>query len=79
MYYRKTTDADWILYQSIDIEDADKMSYSSVIDGLDWSTSYDFTVTVKRPGPKGEGSKDTYTTQTTLCDGKSYLSNPSYT
>ncbi|XP_070563083.1 receptor-type tyrosine-protein phosphatase mu-like [Ptychodera flava] len=69
VYYRKTTDSIWTEHnQNFPVVDPDQTSYSTDIAGLDWSTEYDFTVTVKRPGPRGEGSKNTYSTATTLCD-----------
>ncbi|XP_077981809.1 receptor-type tyrosine-protein phosphatase F-like [Glandiceps talaboti] len=68
VYYKQTGENNWTLYQHFTVQNPSKTSYSTIITGLQWSTSYDFTVTVKRPGPKGEGSKDTYITAITLCD-----------
>ncbi|XP_077981180.1 receptor-type tyrosine-protein phosphatase mu-like isoform X1 [Glandiceps talaboti] len=68
VYYKETAYINWTLHQNITVIDPSNTSYSTTISGLQWSTSYDFTVTVKRPGPRGEGSKDTFTTKMTLCD-----------
>ncbi|XP_070563321.1 receptor-type tyrosine-protein phosphatase mu-like isoform X2 [Ptychodera flava] len=68
VYYKKTAHGDWTAHQNFTLTNPDQTTYSADIAGLDWSTVYDFTVTVRRPGSKGEGSKDTYTTTTTLCD-----------
>ncbi|XP_070562437.1 uncharacterized protein [Ptychodera flava] len=68
VYYKRSADADWILHENVDAGDSSTSTYSSVITGLDWSTRYDVTVTLKRPGPKGEGSKESFVTVTTLCD-----------
>ncbi|XP_070548931.1 receptor-type tyrosine-protein phosphatase mu-like [Ptychodera flava] len=66
---RRQADSIWTEHnQNFPVVDPDQTSYSTDIAGLDWSTEYDFTVTVKRPGPRGEGSKKTYSTATTLCD-----------
>ncbi|XP_070563328.1 angiopoietin-1 receptor-like [Ptychodera flava] len=68
VYFKKTTDTDWTAHQHFPVIDQDQTSYTTDITGLVWSTSYDFTVTVKRPGPLGEGSKGTYSTVSTMCD-----------
>ncbi|XP_070564490.1 angiopoietin-1 receptor-like [Ptychodera flava] len=68
VYYKKTADIDWTAHQHFPVVDPDQASYITGISGLDWSTSYDFTVTVKRPGPRGEGGKERYSNVTTLCD-----------
>ncbi|XP_077981808.1 receptor-type tyrosine-protein phosphatase T-like [Glandiceps talaboti] len=68
VYYKQTGENDWTLHEDFTVQDPSKTSYSTTITGLQWSTSYDFTVTVKRPGPNGEGSKDAYITEITLCD-----------
>ncbi|XP_070563322.1 tyrosine-protein kinase receptor Tie-1-like [Ptychodera flava] len=68
VYFKKTADSDWTANQHFQVEDPDQKSYTTDITGLDWCTSYNFTVTVKRPGPKGEGSKDTCSTVSTLCE-----------
>ncbi|XP_070564300.1 angiopoietin-1 receptor-like [Ptychodera flava] len=68
VYFKKTADSDWTANRHFQVDDPDQTNYTTNITGLDWSTSYDFTVTVKRPGPRGEGSKDTYSTVNTLCD-----------
>ncbi|XP_077981803.1 uncharacterized protein LOC144436819 [Glandiceps talaboti] len=68
VYYEQSGENNnWTMHHNIVVQDPSKTSYSTTITGLQWSTSYDFTVTVKRPGPKGEGSKDTFTTNITLC------------
>ncbi|XP_077868845.1 receptor-type tyrosine-protein phosphatase T-like, partial [Saccoglossus kowalevskii] len=67
VYYRESGESDWISGQVISVSDSSQMSYTSTITGLQWSTQYEITVTVKRPGPLGEGSKDTTITETTLC------------
>ncbi|XP_070563659.1 receptor-type tyrosine-protein phosphatase S-like [Ptychodera flava] len=68
VYYKQSDSDNWDFHRSIVVKDQDRVTYNSVIAGLDWSTSYDFTVTVKRPGPRGEGSKEIFTSATTLCD-----------
>ncbi|XP_070563324.1 angiopoietin-1 receptor-like isoform X2 [Ptychodera flava] len=68
VYFKKTTDVDWTQHQNFQVVDQDQTTYTTDITGLDWSTSYDFTVTVKRPGLRGEGSMETVTTAITLCD-----------
>ncbi|XP_077868249.1 uncharacterized protein LOC102809276 [Saccoglossus kowalevskii] len=67
VYYRESVESDWISGQVLSVSDSSQMSYTSTITGLQWSTQYEITVTVKRPGPLGEGSKDTAITETTLC------------
>ncbi|XP_077861436.1 uncharacterized protein LOC144341636 [Saccoglossus kowalevskii] len=67
VYYRGSGESDWISGQVIPFSDSSQMIYTSTITGLHWSTEYEITVTVKRPGPLGEGSKDTTITATTLC------------
>ncbi|XP_070550722.1 angiopoietin-1 receptor-like [Ptychodera flava] len=71
VYFKKTTDSDWTAHQHFPVIDQDQTSYTADIMGLDWCTSHDFTVTVKRPGPLGEGSKKTFSTVSTLCDAPS--------
>ncbi|XP_070564454.1 uncharacterized protein [Ptychodera flava] len=70
VYYKQSDSDNWNFHRSVAVKNSDQVTYNSVIAGLDWSSSYDFTVTVKRPGPRGEGSKETLTSATTLCDGK---------
>ncbi|XP_077867374.1 receptor-type tyrosine-protein phosphatase T-like [Saccoglossus kowalevskii] len=67
VYYRESGESDWISGEVIPVSDSSQMSYTSTITGLQWSTEYEITVTVKRPGPLGEGNKDTTITETTLC------------
>ena len=68
VYYRESSgENDWISGEVIQVSDPSQTSYSSTITGLQWSTEYEIAVTVKRPGPLGEGSKDTTITGTTLC------------
>nr|XP_006815884.1 PREDICTED: tenascin-like [Saccoglossus kowalevskii] len=67
LYYRESDENDWISGQVIPVSDSSQMSYTSTIKGLQWSTQYEITVIVKRPGPLGEGSKDTTIIGTTLC------------
>ncbi|XP_070562324.1 uncharacterized protein [Ptychodera flava] len=68
VYYIKTrASGDWNLHRKFPVTDQDQTVYSTDITGLDWSTTYNFTVTVKRPGSKGEGSKETITKATTQC------------
>ncbi|XP_070562285.1 angiopoietin-1 receptor-like [Ptychodera flava] len=68
VYYKQYDSDNWNFHRSVAIQDSDQVTYNSVITALDWSTTYYFTVTVKRTGPRGEGSKDTFTSATTLCD-----------
>uniref|UniRef100_A0ABM0MWU3 Tyrosine-protein kinase receptor Tie-1-like n=1 Tax=Saccoglossus kowalevskii TaxID=10224 RepID=A0ABM0MWU3_SACKO len=66
VYYRMSDQNDWIPASTL-ISDTSQTNYKSNITGLQWSTEYEITVTVKRPGPLGEGSKDATITATTLC------------
>ncbi|XP_070563656.1 receptor-type tyrosine-protein phosphatase kappa-like [Ptychodera flava] len=68
VYYKQSDSDNWDFHRSVAVKDQDQVTYNSVIPDLDWSTGYDFTVTVKRPGPRGEGSKETFASATTLCD-----------
>ncbi|XP_077861430.1 uncharacterized protein LOC144341632 [Saccoglossus kowalevskii] len=72
VYYRESDKSDWISGQVIPVSDTSLMSYTSAITGLQWSTQYEITVTVKRPGPLGEGGKLVTTTSTTLCATVAY-------
>ncbi|XP_077862006.1 LOW QUALITY PROTEIN: receptor-type tyrosine-protein phosphatase T-like [Saccoglossus kowalevskii] len=67
VYYRESGESVWTSRQVISVTNTSHMSYSSTITGLQWSTEYEITVTVKRPGPLGEGSKNTAITTTTMC------------
>ncbi|XP_077863330.1 receptor-type tyrosine-protein phosphatase mu-like [Saccoglossus kowalevskii] len=67
VYYRESGESDWISGQVTPVSDTSQMSYTSTITGLQWSTQYEITVTVKRPGPLGEGSKDITITAETKC------------